>query len=217
MFPHSLPVDHARESVARSTELDRHSATCYLSRKQIRNQRHERAVLNMVAKPPSTPARKTASRAKTGSTTARPKATRSSTRSAVRAKASTVKSAAAASDMAAPDADEALLAAAPKPAAPEAGPAPQFLTPAMRKRELIDAVVTRSGIKKKDAKPVVEAMLAVLGETLAEGREINLLPLGKGKINRAHETANGRVIVLRLRQKTPAEKPEKDPLAEPAE
>ena len=70
----------------------------------------------------------------------------------------------------------------------------------LKKRELIDLVVDRSGIKKKDAKPVVEAMLAVLGETIASGRELNLQPLGKLRINRAEEKGNGRVIVCKLRQ-----------------
>ena len=70
----------------------------------------------------------------------------------------------------------------------------------LKKRELIDLVVERSGIKKKDAKPVVEAMLAVLGETIAGGRELNLQPLGKLRINRAEEKGNGRVIVCKLRQ-----------------
>ena len=38
---------------------------------------------------------------------------------------------------------------------------------AMGKRELIDRVVTASGIKKKAAKPVVEAMLKELGCAVA--------------------------------------------------
>lgn len=70
----------------------------------------------------------------------------------------------------------------------------------MRKKELIDLVVERSGIKKKDAKPVVEAMLAVLGETVGAGRELNLQPLGKLRINRSEERSNGRIIVCKLRQ-----------------
>ncbi|WP_313851320.1 HU family DNA-binding protein [Parasedimentitalea psychrophila] len=72
----------------------------------------------------------------------------------------------------------------------------------MRKKELIDLVVERSGIKKKDAKPVVEAMLAVLGEAIGSGRELNLQPLGKLRINRSVERSNGRIIVCKLRQST---------------
>jgi DNA-binding protein HU-alpha len=130
--------------------------------------------------------------------------------------------------------------AAVKPGGPRAVPAapkvlPKVVTvtdgpvvnaPDMKKKELIDLVVERSGIKKKDAKPVVEAMLAVLGESIAKGRELNLQPLGKLRINRSEEKSNGRVIVCKLRQSgssgpdVPARvgKPVgKDPLAKAAE
>ncbi|MEN8983771.1 MAG: HU family DNA-binding protein [Planktotalea arctica] len=72
--------------------------------------------------------------------------------------------------------------------------------PALKKKELIDTVTERSGIKKKDAKPVIEAMLEVLGETLAEGREMNLQPLGKIKINRTKEVQGGNVLIVKVRQ-----------------
>ncbi|SPH21078.1 DNA-binding protein HU [Ascidiaceihabitans donghaensis] len=72
--------------------------------------------------------------------------------------------------------------------------------PAMRKRELIDLVVEKSGIKKKDAKPVIEAMLAVLGEAVSDGRELNLQPFGKVKVRRAKEMPNARVMVTKIRQ-----------------
>ncbi|SEI48746.1 DNA-binding protein HU-alpha [Cribrihabitans marinus] len=98
-----------------------------------------------------------------------------------------------------------------KPAAPVVG------QPELKKADLIEAVVARSGIKKKDAKPVVEAMLAVLGETVAEGRELNLQPFGKLRINRTEQKGNGQVVFCRLRQARGAGKPAKDPLAEPAD
>ena len=72
--------------------------------------------------------------------------------------------------------------------------------PDLKKKELIDLVVERSQIKKKDAKPVVEAMLAILGETIASGRELNLQPLGKLRINRSTDKGNARIIVCKLRQ-----------------
>ena len=75
--------------------------------------------------------------------------------------------------------------------------------PMMRKKELIDLVVERSGVKKKDAKPVIEATLAILGEGLAEHRELNLLPLGKIKVRREKVMPNGRVMVTKIRQSHP--------------
>ncbi|MDQ7069333.1 MAG: HU family DNA-binding protein [Rhodobacterales bacterium] len=91
----------------------------------------------------------------------------------------------------------------------------------MKKKELIDKVVLRSGIKKKDAKPVVEAMLAVLGETLGDGRALNLQPLGKVKINRMKQVAKDRVIICKIRQSgrviSEAEKSTETPIAGAAE
>lgn len=82
----------------------------------------------------------------------------------------------------------------------------------LRKRELVDNVVRRSGVKKKDAKPVVEAMLAELGEALATGRELALPPLGRVVINREKELPDGRVIILKLRQKSRQTAPISTPL-----
>ena len=94
---------------------------------------------------------------------------------------------------------------------------PVVSEPDLKKKELIDLVVERSGIKKKDAKPTIEAVLAILGETLADGRELNLQPLGKLRINRAEEKSNGRVIICKLRQSLAVKKPENDPLAQAGE
>ena len=80
-------------------------------------------------------------------------------------------------------------------AAPEAPALPE-----LKRQELLALVVKRAGTKKKLAKPVVEAVLAVLGEALAEGRDLNLAPLGKIRINRARDLDNGRVLVARIRQ-----------------
>ncbi|MFD1507983.1 HU family DNA-binding protein [Lacimonas salitolerans] len=94
---------------------------------------------------------------------------------------------------------------------------PDAASPEMKKKELIDAVVARSGIKKKDAKPVVEAMLAVLGEEMGQGRELNLQPLGKMKINRIKQLSGAKVVMCKLRQNETLGKPDADPLADAAE
>ena len=79
-------------------------------------------------------------------------------------------------------------------------PQPVVAGPVMRKRELIDAVVAKSGIKKKDAKPVIEALLQVLGSALQDGRELNLQPMGKIKVNREKKLPAGKVLIARIRQ-----------------
>ncbi|WP_415403179.1 HU family DNA-binding protein [Tateyamaria sp. SN3-11] len=94
---------------------------------------------------------------------------------------------------------------AAKAAAPTApvvvdSPTPVVAGPMMRKKELIDAVVAKSGLKKKDVKPAVEATLAVLGSALQDGRELNLQPLGKIKVNREKKLAAGKMMIARIRQ-----------------
>lgn len=81
-----------------------------------------------------------------------------------------------------------------------------IIGPVMRKKELVDAVVERSGVKKKDAKPVVEAMLEVLGEALADSRELNLLPMGKFKVVNEKDLGNGKMMRVKVRQVTPTDK-----------
>ncbi len=94
----------------------------------------------------------------------------------------------------------------PKTSNPD-GPRSVIIGPVMRKKELIDAVVERSGIKKKDAKPVVEAMLEVLGEALGDNRELNLLPMGKFKVVNEKDLGNGKMMRVKVRQVTPSDKP----------
>ncbi len=112
-------------------------------------------------------------------------------------------------------------AAKPKPAG--AGPtlveAPRavIVGPVMRKKELIDTVVERSGIKKKDAKPVIEAMLDVLGEALADNRELNLLPMGKIKVINEKDLSNGKLMRVKVRQVTPSENANPKPRADTAD
>lgn len=73
--------------------------------------------------------------------------------------------------------------------------------PELRKKDLIDAVVERSGIKKKYAKPAIEAALVVLGEALDEKRTLNLPPMGKMKVQRTKEIEDGMVLAARIRRK----------------
>lgn len=88
------------------------------------------------------------------------------------------------------------------------------LPPELKKAELVNAVVERSGVAKKHAKPVVEAMLAVLGETVSANRELNLQPFGKLRVNRSQDKPNGKVFVCKLRQSAARVEESKEPLAE---
>ncbi|GAB4284644.1 MAG: hypothetical protein Kow0058_03830 [Roseovarius sp.] len=70
----------------------------------------------------------------------------------------------------------------------------------LKKKELVAAVVERTGTKKKSAKPVVEATLAILGEAIAAGRVLNLQPLGKITARRSNENARARHVSAAIRQ-----------------
>ena len=94
---------------------------------------------------------------------------------------------------------------------------PTVAEPELKKKELIDTVVAMSGVKKRDAKPVIEAMLSVLGETIAEGRELNLAPMGKLKITRMKKTTKAQVITARLRRNDRSQAKPDDALAQAAE
>ncbi|KAG1667670.1 hypothetical protein GQR58_018299 [Nymphon striatum] len=87
----------------------------------------------------------------------------------------------------------------------------------IKKPELIDRVVTETGMKKKDVKPVVEAMLSVLARTLSEGEEITAPPMGKLMIKRVKELPNAKVMTLKLRIPNAEVGTKKDPLAQVAE
>src|SRR6056297_2551305 len=128
------------------------------------------------------------SRSKTGTKTGT-KTTRATANPATRAAATKMDAGTApASDAPAPSVTPVVVTDTP---AESAGPE-------MKKQELLDKVVSRSDTRKKFAKPVVEAMLEILGETLAEGRELNLPPLVK--LKRTKEGARARVIVAKIRQ-----------------
>ncbi|MFC4668187.1 HU family DNA-binding protein [Seohaeicola nanhaiensis] len=83
----------------------------------------------------------------------------------------------------------------------------------LKKAALVDQVAERAGLKKTEAKAAVEAVLAVLGESVAAGRALNLPPLGRLRVARTEEKPNGSVSVLKLRTAGKG----KDPLAEPEE
>ena len=73
--------------------------------------------------------------------------------------------------------------------------------PDLKKPELFEELVARTGLKKRDAKPLAEALLAILGEAVAKGRGIDLQPFGKLRVVRCVEKPNVRVSTCKLRQR----------------
>ncbi|MEM9349951.1 MAG: HU family DNA-binding protein [Pseudomonadota bacterium] len=100
----------------------------------------------------------------------------------------------------------------PKAAVPEAEVAREF-----KKKELVDRVVAATGAKKGQARPVIEATLAVLGEAMAKGEAMNLEPLGKLKVQKEKDVGAATVYSCRVRRKKSGTTGPKPPLAEAAE
>lgn len=94
---------------------------------------------------------------------------------------------------------------------------PSVSEPELKKADLINQVVEATGMKKKDVKPVVEATLALLGETLAKGQEMNLQPFGRVKVNNTKELAKAQVHSVRIRQSKAAAEDAADQLPDAAE
>jgi DNA-binding protein HU-alpha len=72
--------------------------------------------------------------------------------------------------------------------------------PELKKKELIERVVLKSGLKRRDVKPAVEAMLDVLGDALSKGEDLNLQPLGKVMVKRSKDMPNATVLTARIRR-----------------
>ena len=62
----------------------------------------------------------------------------------------------------------------------------------MTKKELINAVAEKTGLKKKDAEAAVAAVVATVGETLAAGEKVQLIGFGTFEVKEraAHEGRN---------------------------
>ncbi len=70
----------------------------------------------------------------------------------------------------------------------------------IKKPEFLDRAVSRTDVKKRDAKPAIEAALAVLAEALSNGEELNLPPMGKLRVVKSKDIGEGaKVLTLKLR------------------
>ncbi|SEM82030.1 HU family DNA-binding protein [Palleronia pelagia] len=106
--------------------------------------------------------------------------------------------------------------AAPKPGTPPKpelasvpeAPPPSLVKPAqkvadgpeIKKKDLLERVAAQAGVKKPEAKPIVEAMLAVMGQALSDGEQLNLQPFGKVKVQKKKDLPNGQALTLKLRR-----------------
>ncbi|MEM1234303.1 MAG: HU family DNA-binding protein [Pseudomonadota bacterium] len=105
--------------------------------------------------------------------------------------------------------------AAPKPGV--TAPKQAKVARELKKKELVERVTAAAGLKKPQARAAVEAMLDILGETIAKGEAMNLEPLGKMKVQNHKDAGAATVYACRLRRKKPSAVAPNAPLAAAAE
>lgn len=91
-------------------------------------------------------------------------------------------------------------AKAPKVVAAQKDTAAPDSVTVVKLKEIIDRVVAAANLKKKDVKPVVEATLKAIGDALAAGEALILPPLGRLRVSRSKDMANGAMLTLRLKR-----------------
>lgn len=96
----------------------------------------------------------------------------------------------------------------PEAVAPEATPVAARVQ--VKKKDFVERVVLRSGAKKPVARDLTEAVLAVLGEALAQGETLVLPPLGKMSVARSVGKAGGEILHVKLRRMALPEDAKKD-------
>lgn len=92
------------------------------------------------------------------------------------------------------------IAKAPKATGPAAVASVSKPAESLKKKDLIERVLTVTGGKKKIVRDIVEATLTVLGDALSKGEMLNLPPFGKAKVSRPSDTASGRPMTVKLRR-----------------
>lgn len=94
------------------------------------------------------------------------------------------------------------------PLAKTAAPQTKIVNPAVsvpqgemiKKPEFLDRTVERTDVKKREAKPAIEAALAVPAVSLINGEELNLPPMGKLRVVKSKDVGEGaEVLTLKLR------------------
>ncbi|MDG1866960.1 MAG: hypothetical protein P8J00_04255 [Yoonia sp.] len=93
------------------------------------------------------------------------------------------------------------------PLAKMAAPQTKIVNPAVsvpqgemiKKPEFLDRAVERTDVKKREAKPAIEAALAVPAVSLINGEELNLPPMGKLRVVKSKDVGEGaKVLTLKL-------------------
>ncbi|MEE9389293.1 MAG: HU family DNA-binding protein [Paracoccaceae bacterium] len=71
----------------------------------------------------------------------------------------------------------------------------------VRRKELVERIVARSGLKPNAVKSVLDAVLQEMGDALSAGEGLNLHPFGKVTVNRQKQMEDKEVLICKIRRK----------------
>jgi len=77
---------------------------------------------------------------------------------------------------------------------------PDASAPVVRRKELVERIATRSGVKPNVIKSVLDSILQEMGDALQKDETLNIPPFGKISVNRRKSQANAEIIICKLRR-----------------
>jgi nucleoid DNA-binding protein len=83
--------------------------------------------------------------------------------------------------------------------APKSESKPKAKIEALKRRTLLEAVAMRVGVKRTDAREVMDAVLVEMAEALDQGRDLILPPFGKVMLRKDKDGQDGRPMVARIK------------------
>ena len=83
--------------------------------------------------------------------------------------------------------------------APKSDSKPKAKIEALKRRALLEAVAMRVGVKRTDAREVMDAVLVEMAEALDQGRDLILPPFGKVMLRKDKDGQDGRPMVARIK------------------
>lgn len=82
---------------------------------------------------------------------------------------------------------------------PKSDSKPKTKIEALKRRALLEAVAMRVGVKRTDAREVMDAVLVEMAEALDQGRDLILPPFGKVMLRKDKDGQDGRPMVARIK------------------
>ncbi|WP_340256026.1 HU family DNA-binding protein [Roseobacter sp. HKCC-CH-9208] len=83
--------------------------------------------------------------------------------------------------------------------APKFESKPKAKIEALKRRTLLEAVAMHVGVKRTDAREVMDAVLVEMAEALDQGRDLILPPFGKVMLRKDKDGQDGRPMVARIK------------------